>query len=83
MSFGNYEESGYDLVLDMLTVLYRSCVSCPRRSGLVVKSNHLRPICLIQLLLEGAMESGEQHGTLSPTKVNFQKAQAQISLDSS
>ena len=33
MTSKNYEESDYKLNLDSLTILYKSCVSHPRRSG--------------------------------------------------
>jgi hypothetical protein len=38
MSSKKYEESGYQLVLDLLTISYKSRVSYPRRSGSVGKS---------------------------------------------
>ena len=41
-----YEESGYGLDLDLLIILYYTRASFPRRSGLVGKSNHWRPIYL-------------------------------------
>ena len=37
MNSRNYEESGYDLNLNLVIVLYKSCASYPRRSGLVGK----------------------------------------------
>jgi hypothetical protein len=43
----NYTKSGYGFDLEGLTILYQLCVSYPRRSGLVEKSNDLRPIYLI------------------------------------
>jgi len=46
MSSRNYEERGYILVLDLLTISYSSCVTHPRRSEIVGKSDHLRPIYL-------------------------------------
>ena len=45
MSSENHEESGYGLDLDQLTISYWLRVSYPR-SGLVGKSNKLRPIYL-------------------------------------
>ena len=47
MSFNNYEDSGYDLDLDVLIISYYLCVSYNGRSGLVGKSIHLRSIYLI------------------------------------
>ena len=47
MSSKKYEACGYSLDLDLLTILYQLCVSCPKRSGLVGRSNHLRPIYLL------------------------------------
>jgi hypothetical protein len=53
------EESDYGLEVDLLTVLFLSHVSYPRRSGLVEKSNHLRPIYLGSLTdCEAKNESG-------------------------
>ena len=47
MSFEDYEESGYNgLGMDFLIITYKSCVLYPRRSGLVGRSNHLRPTYL-------------------------------------
>lgn len=42
----NYEESGFNFKLFLLTISYESCVSYPRGSGLVGNSNHFRPIYL-------------------------------------
>ena len=53
MSFEYREESGYNLGLDLLTILLSLHVSHPRRSGLVGKTNHLRPIYLKDLRLYG------------------------------
>ena len=39
MSFDNYEESGYGLNLELLTILLIACF-ISRGSGLVGKSNH-------------------------------------------
>ena len=47
MSSINYMKSGFGLDLEFLTILYQLCVSYPRRSGLVGRSNDLRPIYLI------------------------------------
>ena len=44
MSCENYEVSGYNLDLDLLTISCQSSVSYPKRSGLDGKSNHLRPM---------------------------------------
>ena len=50
MSSKIYVESGYVLNLDLLTIVYKSHVSYPRRSGLVGKTHththttHLLPI---------------------------------------
>ena len=41
-----FTKNDYDLNLDLLTILYSSHVSYPSRSGLVEKTNHLRPIYL-------------------------------------
>lgn len=60
MSSENYEERGDGLKFDLLIMVYSSRVSYCRRDGLVKRSNHLRPICLIQLLLEGAIETWEE-----------------------
>jgi hypothetical protein len=43
-SSANYGESGNGFNLDLLTILYYLRVSRPRRSEVVLKSNHLRPI---------------------------------------
>jgi hypothetical protein len=51
MSFKKHEESRYALDLDLLSILYSSLVSCPRRSGLVGYRNHLKPIYLTCLLV--------------------------------
>ena len=40
----HHEESGFNLHLDLPTVSCSSCVSYPRRSGQIGKSNHLGPI---------------------------------------
>ena len=45
----DFEESGYGLNVDVLTVSHWSRVSNPRRSGLVDKSNHWKPIYLSPL----------------------------------
>ena len=45
MSSINYEDSGYGLNLDLVTILYQSHVSYPRISG-VAMENHSRPIYL-------------------------------------
>ena len=42
MSSGNYEESGYILDVDLLTISYSSCVSYPRRSEIVGKSDQFK-----------------------------------------
>ena len=47
MDYIYYEESGYSLDLDLLTnISYESHVSYPRRSGILRKHNHSRPIYL-------------------------------------
>ena len=46
MSSKNYEESGYDLDLDLVIISYQLCVSCPGRNGIVGKGDHVRPIYL-------------------------------------
>jgi hypothetical protein len=38
------EKHDYNLDLDWLTILYKSCVAHPRRSMLTEKNNHSRPI---------------------------------------
>jgi hypothetical protein len=43
---------GYGFDLDLIVVLYKLCGSYPRTSGLVRKSNHLRPIYLRKVHLE-------------------------------
>ena len=42
-----HEESGSSLHLDLQTILHELHVSYPRRIGLVIQSNHLRPTYLI------------------------------------
>ena len=37
----------YNLDLDLLTILYQLRVPCPKGSGLLGRSNHLRPIYLL------------------------------------
>ena len=44
ISSHNYNESGYGLALDLLPIHSKSRVAYPRRSELVRKSNHLKPI---------------------------------------
>ena len=46
MNSKSYEESEYGLDLDLLTISYQLQISYPRRSGLVEKNSHLRPIYL-------------------------------------
>ena len=47
MSSENHEESGYDLDMNLLTMLTKHVFLYHMRSGLVgKKENHLRPICL-------------------------------------
>ena len=46
MSSKNYDESGYNLISDLLTIFCSLRVSYPRRSGLVGKGNHSTPIYL-------------------------------------
>ena len=46
MSSENYEESCYGHELNLLSILYSLWGSYPTRSGLIGKSNHLRPIHL-------------------------------------
>ena len=59
MSSRNDEESGYGLNLDLLTPSYESHVSYHlRRSGLVGKSNHLRPIHLKLYLVQVKIVNG-------------------------
>jgi hypothetical protein len=43
----NVEECGHCVHSDLLTILYYSLVSYPKKSGLVRKSTHTRPIYLI------------------------------------
>ena len=50
MSCINYVKNGYDLELGLSTNFEWLYVSCLSRSGLVGKSNHLRPICLSEIL---------------------------------
>ena len=66
MSSKHYQESGYGLGLDLLTILQWSCFQYPRRSQLVGKSNHLRRTYLIffakqiflHIHLKGPLRSG-------------------------
>jgi hypothetical protein len=42
MSSKVYEESDYALDVDSLTIRYKSHVSYPRKSALIIKGNHLK-----------------------------------------
>ena len=50
MSSKHYEESGYGLNLDLLTILYWLLDSYLRRSALVKIGNNIRPICLMTVI---------------------------------
>lgn len=42
MASKKYIKNDYNLDLNLLTFLYKSFVSCPRRNGVVIRSKHLR-----------------------------------------
>ena len=50
MRSGNHKEHGDALDLGLLTIWYRMCVSYPRRSGLVGRNGHSRPMYLNPIL---------------------------------
>ena len=73
MSSVNYDESGYCLHLDLLTMLYLSRVSHTRRSGLVGKNKDVFKIYL-PLKLRGLLNQQEtcynDHNQYVSTKVD-------------
>ena len=66
------KESGYNLKLELLTILYLLCVSYSRRSGLVGEKVTIQdPSMLVDIRVEkhvGAFESQEGLWTISHNK---------------